>query len=339
MGARRAGQAGREWGPLAMSQLRCTVQSDIPVTGQGDLWPTARVRADHRGPTLPGRGALPPPSSHAPDVSEIIAFDPHEGWLSPSMPNPAEPGFLPTPPGTPGRRASRHLPISTAPTASLSASKVAWNKVTEKGSWPVFGKSIWKPHLCEEVRASTVGHGQTARPRGLSALPPSAPQEEPLCAGRATWDIQAAPAPQPCPRASSRAGPGIHQAGSLALPPGCPSARLETRGTWGPEGHGPGFGRAAGQEKRGQDSARALHPPGVRLAVVLSRHDVFKELPASDPGKKHTKVTGSRDRRHPVPSSTMATSCPSSPPTSALCPLSPGPTARQVLPHTGGTEP
>lgn len=248
-----------------MSQLRCTVRSDIPVTGQGGLWPTARVRADHRGPTLPGRGALPPPSSHAPDVSEIIAFDPHEGWLSPSMPNPAEPGFLPTPPGTPGRRASRHLPISTAPTASLSASKVAWDKVTEKGSWPVFGKSIWKPHLCEEVRASTVGHGQTARPRGLSALPPSAtPRRAPLCR-ESDLGHTSCPCSSALPKSvqQSWAGhPSGGQPGTATWLPICPvrdQGHMGARGAWARLWEG-GW---AGEEGAGQcqGAAPTWRPP------------------------------------------------------------------------------
>lgn len=55
---------------------------------------------------------------------------------------------------------------------------------------------------------------------------------------------------------------------------------------------------------------RALHPPGVRLTVVLSGHNVLKELSSSDPAEKHTGVTDSGD---PVISITLSPPPPSPP--------------------------
>lgn len=47
--------------------------------------------------------------------------------------------------------------------------------------------------------------------------------------------------------------------------------------------------RGGGGPVRHRPGAGAPHPPGIRLAVVLSCHNVLEELAASDPAGKHTK--------------------------------------------------
>lgn len=105
-------------------------------------------------------------------------------------------------------------------------------------------------------------------------------------------------------------------------------------------GRGPVRDRPEGRGRRG---AGGPHPPGIRLAVVLSRHNVLEELAASDPEGKAHRGHGPEalppappplpPPRPPAPARHGRASRPGVP---ALLPPAPRPAACRVLAARGG---
>lgn len=138
------------------------------------------------------------------------------------------------------------------------------------------GRSTVTPFPPPHGKNPSVGQspprGEQSRP-GCSLTPRASRLGEDTRAARCSWDLLKAPgrAPLGCPPGH---GP--------TPPPGCPAATVVTGSTRGPQGQDWDQVRQ-GWEGRGPEGARTAHPPGIRLAVVLSGHDVLKQLPARDP--------------------------------------------------------